>query len=100
MPIGGERDVGGHCVCIVGYQDDGANTVTETPGGGFFILRNSWGTVWGHDCAFGAGYGTIPYAYIAAYNWEAYGLPVKKDNPKKKTSTKKARAKRASTKKK
>jgi hypothetical protein len=100
MPIGGERDVGGHCVCIVGYQDDGANTVTETPGGGFFILRNSWSTVWGHDCSFGAGYGTIPYAYIAAYNWEAYGLPVKKDNPKKKTSTKKARAKRASTKKK
>jgi C1A family cysteine protease len=75
MPIGSEHDIGGHCMCIVGYQDDGPETVTETPGGGFFILRNSWGTTWGRDCAFGAGYGTIPYGYIAALNWESYTRP-------------------------
>ena len=88
MPIGGEQDVGGHCMCIVGYQDDGPNTVTETPGGGFFILRNSWGATWGRDCSFGAGYGTIPYAYIAALNWEAYTLPTRKAKPRKKTKDK------------
>lgn len=95
MPIVGESDVGGHCMCIVGYQDDGPATVTETPGGGFFILRNSWGTtLWGSQCPFGAGYGTIPYGYIAAFNWEAYTLPptrrrrgtAKKTTPARKTS--------------
>ena len=80
MPIGGEQEIGGHCMCIAGYQDDGPNTVTETPGGGFFILRNSWGVGWGRDCAFGAGYGTIPYAYVAALNWEAYTLPKRREH--------------------
>jgi len=102
MPIGGEQEVGGHCVCVSGYQDDGPSTVTETPGGGFFILRNSWGTAWGKDCSYGAGYGTIPYAYIAAFNWEAYALPTKKDKPKKKRKAKKNKKgpKKAPTKKK
>ena len=91
MPIGGEQDIGGHCMCIVGYHDDGPKTVTETPGGGFFILRNSWGTIWGRDCAFGAGYGTLPYAYVAALNWESFTLPQKKETPKKPKSRKKQR---------
>jgi hypothetical protein len=96
MPFPGEQDVGGHCMCIVGYQDDTASTITETPGGGYFILRNSWSTHWGRQCQYGAGYGTIPYAYIAAYNWESYTLP--QAAPKKKTKasggTKKRAAKR------
>jgi papain like protease len=74
MPIGNEQAVDGHCMCIVGYRDDGPSTVTPTPGGGFFILRNSWGTTWGPDCEFGAGYGTIPYGYIVAYSWESFAL--------------------------
>jgi len=89
MPFPGEHDAGGHCMCIVGYQDDTAATVTETPGGGFFILRNSWSTHWGRQCQYGAGYGTIPYAYIAAYNWESYTLPATKPKPKKKAKAKK-----------
>ncbi len=76
MPIGTEAAIDGHCMCVVGYQDDGPSTVTPTPGGGFFILRNSWTTQWGRDCAYGAGYGTIPYGYIAAYNWESYTVAV------------------------
>jgi C1A family cysteine protease len=75
LPIGNEPEAGGHCMCVVGYQDDGPSTVTPTPGGGFFILRNSWDTTWGALCAFGAGYGTIPYAYISGYNWESFTLP-------------------------
>jgi hypothetical protein len=84
LPIGGEQDVGGHCMCVVGYQDDGPTTVTATPGGGFFILRNSWSEQWGAECPFGRGYGTIPYAYIAAFNWESYALPAKQPKPKPK----------------
>jgi len=49
MPSHHEQTIGGHCVMLVGY-DDSKKT---------FIIRNSWGTVWGM-----AGYGTMPYAYL------------------------------------
>lgn len=66
MPMGSQN--GGHAVCLVGYQDD-----SSSPGGGFFILRNSWGTTsWGKACSYGMGYGTIPYGYIQQYGGEAY----------------------------
>jgi len=67
MPLPGEQPQGGHCMCLVGYRDD-----PEWPGGGFFILRNSWGEKWGADCPFGAGYGMVPYKFIALYCWEAW----------------------------
>jgi C1A family cysteine protease len=67
MPLPGEDDVGGHAMVIVGYQDD-----KSVPGGGFFILKNSWGTSWGKNCEYGSGYGTIPYSYITNYCWEAF----------------------------
>lgn len=54
-------------MCLVGYQND-----NSVPGGGYFILRNSWGTSWGYDCPYGAGNGTIPYKYIEEYCWEAW----------------------------
>ena len=66
MPLPGEGQVGGHAMCFIGYQDDAAS-----PGGGFFILRNSWSASWGAACPYGAGNGTIPYAYIANNGWEA-----------------------------
>jgi hypothetical protein len=66
MRIGNEPVSAGHAMCLAGYQDDPA-----APGGGFFILRNSWFGTWGTECPYGSGYGTIPYAYIAADNWEA-----------------------------
>lgn len=70
MRIGTEASAGGHAMCCVGYQDD-----ANSPGGGFFILRNSWGTGWAYQSPYGAGYGTIPYAYIAKENWEAVTTP-------------------------
>lgn len=70
MRIGSEAPVGGHALCLVGYQDS-----PHSPGGGFFIVRNSWGTTnWGYACPYGAGYGTIPYQYITneAYIGESF----------------------------
>lgn len=50
MPMPGSREkvLGGHCVCVVGYDD----------GRGAFLCRNSWGTGWGL-----AGYFWMPYGY-------------------------------------
>lgn len=67
MPLPGEEVTGGHAMVLVGYQDDGS-----VPGGGFFIIRNSWGPSWGQNCTYGSGYGTIPYSYITHYCWEAF----------------------------
>jgi C1A family cysteine protease len=65
MRLAGEPVIGGHAVCLVGYQDDAGH-----PGGGYFILRNSWGRQWAAGSAYGPGYGTIPYAYVGRDGWE------------------------------
>src|SRR5579862_9041014 len=65
LRVGKEPIVGGHCMCLVGYQDD-----TTAPGGGYFIARNSWNG-WGMQCPYGSGYGTIAYEYISVYGAEA-----------------------------
>jgi hypothetical protein len=71
LPIPGEVRTGGHAMCIVGCMDQ-----PDQPqiGGGRFILRNSWGKVWGINSPNGAGYGTIPYGYIARFAAEAYSI--------------------------
>lgn len=69
LPLPGEQESGGHSMTMVGYQDD-----INTPGGGYFIIRNSWGTDWAKDNYYGAGYGMIPYEYITNYNWEAFAF--------------------------
>jgi hypothetical protein len=71
MRVGNEAAVGGHAVCLVGYQD-----TASSPGGGYFIVRNSWHTSWAYQSPYGAGYGTIPYQYITNDGWEAYTAPV------------------------
>lgn len=67
MRIGNEPAVGGHAVCLVGYQD-----TPSSPGGGYFIVRNSWSTTWASASPYGAGYGIIPYQYITNDAWEAF----------------------------
>jgi C1A family cysteine protease len=67
MRIGNEPSIGGHAVCLVGYQDSHIS-----PGGGYFIVRNSWNTTWAYQSPYGGGYGTIPYQYIANDGWEAF----------------------------
>jgi C1A family cysteine protease len=70
MRIGNEPIDGGHAMCLVGYQDD-----ASSPGGGYFIVRNSWFGTWGTQCPFGSGNGTIPYGYIGNECWEAVSSP-------------------------
>jgi hypothetical protein len=75
MPIPGEIATNqGHAMCIVGYVTDENAAQPDNPGGGFFIVRNSWGSGWGASSKYGAGYGSIPYAYIASYCLEAYTI--------------------------
>jgi C1A family cysteine protease len=69
MPIPGTVSKNGHAVCLVAYAFD-----SMFAGGGYFVIRNSWGTSWGSASPFGAGYGTIPFNYITHYCWEAYSL--------------------------
>jgi len=44
-----ERYLGGHAVCVVGYNDD-----TQR-----FLLKNSWSTAWGMK-----GYFTLPFGFF------------------------------------
>lgn len=53
LPKPGEKVLGGHAVCAVGY-DDKAKRV---------IVRNSWGTDWGMK-----GFFTMPYEYVSNSN--------------------------------
>jgi C1A family cysteine protease len=59
-PKANEDIISGHAVLAVGY--DNAKKIKQ-PGGpettGAFLIRNSWGTVWGMD-----GYGWLPYRYV------------------------------------
>jgi C1A family cysteine protease len=70
-PIPGEVSVGGHAMCIIGYQDIPNRADL---GGGRFILRNSWSTSCGQQCASGPGNGTIPYLYVSRSCMEAYAI--------------------------
>jgi C1A family cysteine protease len=47
---------GGHAILIVGYQDD-----PIVHGGGYFIVKNSWGTGWGE-----AGFFKVAYSQAAS----------------------------------
>jgi hypothetical protein len=76
MRLGNEPPIGGHAVCLVGYQDD-----SSSPGGGYFILRNHWSTAWAAQSPYGAGYGIIPYQYITNDCWEAFASPEAPDQP-------------------
>lgn len=70
MPLPGERYVGGHAWCAVGYVDD-----VSVPGGGYFIIRNSWGTSWAAQSPEAPGHALMPYAYVEQYCREAFTGP-------------------------
>jgi len=65
MPMPSERSSGAHAMALVGYVDD-----EDAPGGGYFLLRNSW-SPWGYDNPQGDGFGSIPYEFIAKHNLTA-----------------------------
>jgi C1A family cysteine protease len=49
MPGANESNLGGHAICMVGYDNNKR----------LFKFRNSWGSSWGDK-----GYGYLPYAYV------------------------------------
>jgi C1A family cysteine protease len=55
IPAASESQVGGHCVRLVGYTNNGINGIPAK----HFIGANSWGVDWGLK-----GYFAIPYEYI------------------------------------
>lgn len=61
FPSQKDKNIGGHAVMIVGYDDNmlitNADDNSKTKGA--FIIRNSWGTAWGER-----GYGYLPYEYV------------------------------------
>jgi len=71
MPLSNEQTIGGHAMAMVGYQDD-----PSVPGGGYFMIRNSWGETWAKDSALGAGYARLPYQFISQFGRSAYTASV------------------------
>jgi len=67
--------LGGHMVHIIGYIDN-ADLATKVPtapagkGGGYFIIKNSWGTCFGDG-----GYYYMPASYLEAEVWDLWTLP-------------------------
>ncbi len=67
LPLPDERNLGGHAMVMVGYADD-----VDVPGGGYFIVRNSWGEAFGQQGKVAPGYCRLPYAFIQQHGWEAF----------------------------
>lgn len=59
----GEADRGGHAMVVMGYRHD-----AMAPGGGYFIVRNSWGTTWGTQNPDGPGYCHMPFKLVFEQN--------------------------------
>ncbi|MFC8151949.1 C1 family peptidase [Bacillus paralicheniformis] len=60
IPMPGESEfLGGHAICIVGYDDDKK----------YLKFKNSWGPEWGDN-----GYGYLPYDYMSLDGSEAWGI--------------------------
>ena len=61
---GREPVTGAHAMTVVGYKMD-----NQVAGGGYFIVRNSWGKDWG-----AGGYGYLPFGWCSQYHCYAYTL--------------------------
>jgi C1A family cysteine protease len=57
MPKKEERPLGGHAICLTGYNDKKA----------LIKFKNSWGPDWGEG-----GYGWLPYEYIDRFMMDAW----------------------------
>ena len=61
LPLPEDEFMGGHAMLAVGYKD-----TPMSPGGGYLIVRNSWGSSWAWDSKH-SGYARVPYAYVENY---------------------------------
>ena len=67
LPKRNEEIIGGHAVCIVGFNDAGQ----------LFKFKNSWSAKWADK-----GYGYLPYNYIKRYCSDAWSATDLIENPK------------------
>ena len=67
MPKKLEKMIGGHAICIIGYND------TKK----LFKFKNSWSRLWGDK-----GYGYFPYKYMEEYCTDAWSATDLIENPK------------------
>ena len=78
LPLPGERPLpGGHAMCVVGYVDE-----ADAPGGGYFIVRNSWGAGWAADNPEAPGHALMPYGYVEQCAVEAFTGPAERVSAK------------------
>lgn len=66
MPLPLSRLEGGHAMCACGYGFS-----NDFTGGGYFIVRNSWGDRWAPLSQIQPGYGQVPFEYVDSYGWES-----------------------------
>jgi len=67
LPKKGERSLGGHAICAVGYDDDKE----------LVKFKNSWSSKWGDK-----GYGYLSFAYIERYMMDAWSsVDIEDPNP-------------------
>ena len=66
-PLLSEQRKGGHAMAAVGYRTD-----ASSPGGGYFIVRNSWGPAWATENPDGPGYCYVPFRLIAEQSLAAF----------------------------
>lgn len=71
MPLPDSVLAGGHAMCATGYVWD-----PDFAGGGYFLMRNSWGTRWAPDSPAAPGYGALPFLYVDRYGAEAWTTDV------------------------
>ena len=67
LPKKNETALGGHAICLVGYDDKKKN----------IKFKNSWSDKWGQK-----GYGFLPYAYVERYMMDAWSsVDIEDPNP-------------------
>jgi len=72
MPSSNDSLRGNHAMLVEGYRTDG--DWGNAPGGGVFVVRNSWGKGWAAESPIKPGYAIMSFDYVSSYAFGAFGL--------------------------